>query len=90
MDKERARSIVEKAKNQFLVGSLERGVVEYNKYTGEIRTISEKDGLSNNNVQSILEWGDYYIVCTTSGMSRIRKKTFEIVNYDENDGLQSR
>lgn len=88
--KERARSIVEKTKSQFYVGSLERGVVEYNKYTGEIRTISEKDGLSNNNVQSILEWGDYYIVCTTSGMSRIRKKTFEIVNYDENDGLQSR
>lgn len=88
--KERARSIVEKSNSVFYIGSLERGLVEYNKYTGEISTISEKDGLSNNNVQSILEWGDYYIVCTTSGMSRIKKVSKEIVNYDENDGLQSR
>lgn len=88
--KERARSIVEKSNSVFYIGSLERGLVEYNKYTGEISTISEKDGLSNNNVQSILEWGDYYIVCTTSGMSRIKKENKEIVNYDENDGLQSR
>lgn len=87
---ERARSIVEKAKNVFYVGSLERGLVEYNKYTGEIGTLNENDGLSNNNVQSIFEWRDYYIVCTTNGISRIHKGNKEIVNYDENDGLQSR
>ncbi len=87
---ERARSIVEKSKNVFYVGSLERGVVEYNKYTGEIGTISEKDGLSNNNVQSIFEWREFYIVCTTSGISRIHKGDHEIINYDESDGLQSR
>ncbi|MBE6327184.1 MAG: response regulator [Bacteroidales bacterium] len=88
--KERARSIVEKSKSLFYVGSLERGVVEYNKYTGEVSTISEKDGLSNNNVQSLLEWREFYIACTTSGLSRIRKGNKEIVNYDERDGLQSR
>ncbi|MCQ2190872.1 MAG: ATP-binding protein [Paludibacteraceae bacterium] len=87
---ERARSIVEKAKNVFYVGSLERGLVEYNKYTGEIGTLNENDGLSNNNVQSIFEWRDYYIVCTTNGISRIHKGDKEIVNYDESDGLQSR
>lgn len=87
---ERARSIVEKAKNMFYVGSLERGVVEYNKYTGEVSTISEKNGLSNNNVQAIFEWREFYIVCTTSGISRIHKGNHEIMNYDESDGLQSR
>ncbi len=88
--KERARSIVEKSKSIFYVGSLEHGLVEYNKYTGEMGTLSEKDGLSNNNVQSILEWREFFIVCTTSGLSRIHKGDKEIVNYDERDGLQSR
>lgn len=88
--KERARSIVEKSNNHFYVGSLERGLIEYNKYTGEVGAITEKDGLSNNNVQSIFEWREFYIVCTTSGISRIHKGNHEIVNYDERDGLQSR
>ncbi|MCQ2188358.1 MAG: ATP-binding protein [Paludibacteraceae bacterium] len=88
--KERARSVVEHGNSIFYVGSLERGVVVYNKYSGEVRNITEKEGLSNNNVQSIIDWNDYYIVCTTSGLNRIHKGTSEIKVYDERDGLQSR
>jgi ligand-binding sensor domain-containing protein/AraC-like DNA-binding protein len=55
----------------------------------EISTYSEKDGLADNQVQSLLLDGIYLWITTENGLSRLDTQVGEITSYGIQDGLKS-
>jgi ligand-binding sensor domain-containing protein len=54
-----------------MAGTLSYGLAKYHKHNGLIRYYSEKDGLVNNNVQSLtVDGSDDLWVATFNGLSR--------------------
>ncbi len=84
------RSIFRDTKGNMWFGTLGGGLNRFNPQTETFTAYTEKDGLANNSVYSILEDNDGNLwLATNKGISRfdIEKKTF--INYDVSDGLQS-
>ena len=78
-------------KNDFLwIGTFGGGLNKFNLKTEKFSFYSEKDGLSNNVVYSILEGeGNDLWMSTNKGVSSFNTKTEVFRNFDESDGLQS-
>ncbi|MBN2414778.1 PAS domain-containing protein [bacterium] len=67
-----------------------RGITRYTKGTGAFKTYSMKDGLPNNMVNAIVSDTYHDIWFTTNqGLSQLKTKSEEIINYQPADGLQS-
>jgi signal transduction histidine kinase len=47
----------------------------------------EQDGLANNTVWELIEYGDYLWIGTANGLSKFDPRTQTFKNYDANDGL---
>ncbi len=86
---ERTRSFAQTKDGSVWLGTLSYGLAKYHKHNGLIRYYSEKDGLVNNNVQSLtVDGSDDLWVATFNGLSRFNWKSASFKNYDEYDGLQ--
>lgn len=76
----------EDAEGRIWVGT-DQGLNLYNETTGHFKRIDK--GLVNNSICAILDDSLGYLwVSTLSGISRIDKKTIQIFNFGEDDGIQ--
>lgn len=78
-------TFVEDSQGRIWIGEADNGIsiVEYvdNSKEPNIKHIGEENGLSNNNVQSLVKDGDYIWVTTLYGVSKINSKTLEIESF---------
>jgi signal transduction histidine kinase/DNA-binding response OmpR family regulator/ligand-binding sensor domain-containing protein len=84
------RSIKIVTEKEILIGTEGGGLILLDTYSKEQHVYTQKEGLSNNSILSILEDEDgYFWLSTNNGISRfdLRKKKF--INYYADDGLQS-
>lgn len=83
-------SIFEDSRKNLWVGTYGKGLNRYLPETSSFENFTEKDGLPNDVIYSILEDNSQHLwLSTNNGLSCFspNKKSFR--NYDENDGLQS-
>ena len=72
------------------IGTYNIGLIKFNLKNYEYQTINTKGGLANNSIYSVLipQGKSEIWVSTNKGVSKIDKKSGEIVNYTKNQGLQ--
>lgn len=85
--------IYESANNTIWMGTMGGGLISVreNKSDGDylFSTITEKDGLPNNVIKTILEDDKAYLwLSTNNGLSRYNPFNGDIINFDVEDGLQ--
>lgn len=74
----------------FWLGTLGSGMIRYEYKENRFKTITEKEGLANNVVYSILPDAKNNLwLSTNNGISRYNKDSGEIKNFDVSDGLPS-
>ncbi len=72
------------------LGTMGGGLIKYNKYTGESISYSEKEGLPNNVVYSIIsDKRNRFWMSTNFGISCFDPKSKAFLNFDVKDGIQS-
>lgn len=84
------RTILPGRKDSLWVGTEGSGLLAVQKTSGNLRKITEADGLPSNAVLNMLE--DHHGVLwlsTLNGLVKFNPITEEIVNFFESDGLQS-
>ncbi len=81
-------SLLRENDSTFWVGTLGDGLIKYNFLKKQYKFYTEKDGLANNVVYSILKDNKEYLWLSTNyGISKFDIKTEQFKNYDKNDGL---
>ncbi len=84
-------SIYEDVQGIFWIGTMGAGLNRFNPETGEFKSYTEQDGLSNNVVYASLEDEDGNLWLSTNwGLSKFNKVSESFVNYDVNDGVQGK
>ena len=84
----RTYSIAESSDGTIWMGTGE-GLIRLDRSNGEVKVLTEQDGLSSNAVSAIMEGNDGSIwVSTSYGLTRINLKTGQFSRYYEYDGLQ--
>jgi two-component system sensor histidine kinase ChiS len=82
--------IYQDASGIIWLGTMGGGLNRLDSKTGIIKHYTEKDGLANNMVYSILEDKSRNLwLSTNSGISKFDIKTQTFINYDVKDGVQS-
>ncbi|MBI3189356.1 MAG: PAS domain S-box protein [Ignavibacteriales bacterium] len=77
-------------KNNLWIGTYSGGLNLFDKTTGSFKYVTEKDGLSNNRVNGILEDDKGYLwISTIGGLTKFNPITMKTRVYDFTDGLQS-
>eukprot|EP01132_Coremiostelium_polycephalum_P020049 gene20049-23836_t len=73
------------------IGTAGKGLVRYDSLNGQIKVLTEKDGLPNNTVYGILSDGKGYLwLSSNKGLSRFNESgLLEFTNYTAAQGLQS-
>lgn len=85
----RILSIFEDSTGNIWFATMGEGVSRFNASTGEMTTITEKEGLANNTVYNIVEDDNGNIWATTNqGISKINPANLNIWNFDIRDGVQ--
>ncbi len=85
----RILSIFEDSEGQMWFATMGEGVSRFNPKTGEMTTITEKEGLSNNTVYNVVEDLSKNIWLTTNqGISKINPENMNVWNFDIRDGVQ--
>jgi len=70
------------------IGTYGGGLNRYDRRTGKITVIAEKDGLANNDIYAVLRGRpDQLWLSTNKGVALLNTVTGTIRNYDEADGL---
>lgn len=70
------------------LGSIQ-GLVKYNIHKNQFNTLTEKDGLSNSSVMSVLvDKNENVWVGTIDGISVLNTRTGKFKNYQKNNGLR--
>ncbi|MBI9066339.1 MAG: hypothetical protein JEZ09_03530 [Salinivirgaceae bacterium] len=73
----------------FLWVSTPMGLYKVDVDNGKLKHFGQKDGLPDQMIYGIVDYGDDIWFTSNKGLSQMNKNTFEIANYDVNDGLQS-
>lgn len=77
-------------KNYLWIGTYSGGLNLYDKASKTFKYFTEKDGLSNNRVNGILEDIDGYLwISTIGGITKFNPTTWKARVFDFTDGLQS-
>ena len=77
-------------KGNLWIGTNNNGIIMYDQNRDSIRFYTEKDGLADNTVNSlILDNNDRLWIGCAYGLSCLDQQTGEIINFYENDGLIS-
>ncbi|WP_082461669.1 hybrid sensor histidine kinase/response regulator transcription factor [Pedobacter sp. PACM 27299] len=80
--------IVQISDGNLAVGTYFGGLSIYNPQSGEFKTYTEKEGLSNNNVLGIIEDDQHNLwISTDHGLSKFDQKTKTFRIYTKSDGL---
>ncbi|MDL2323058.1 response regulator [Bacteroidales bacterium OttesenSCG-928-A17] len=86
---ERTRDFIPTLDNRYWLATRGRGLALFEKERGIMLSITEADGLCNNNIQTLLRDKDEYIwISTLNGLSRYDEKEKQFINFDASDGLQ--
>ena len=83
-------SLYQDCHGRIWAGTYDKGVVILNPNTGEVKNLTEKDGIVNANVLSISGFDCEVWLATLGGVSRVNiedKSKFEISNYNKAQGL---
>lgn len=81
-------SLYEDSHNRLWVGSYVSGVFLVNKDSGFLKHLTERDGLSSNDVKGISEDKKGNIWFSTShGLSKLNTENYQIINYTTLNGL---
>ncbi len=82
------RSLLKDRNGKIWIGTTGGGLSVYNSESDNFTTLTEKNGLIDNTIISIIESDDENIwVATRSGISIIDSQTLNIVNLSEENGL---
>jgi len=74
----------------FYLGTEREGVIVYDSNFEKVREYNMDNGLSDNNVQSIVCYNENEIwVATSNGLNKINSASNKIYIYNKDDGLQS-
>lgn len=83
-----AKSLRQQADGSLVVGSSTKGVLIF-RNSRMIKSYTEKNGLSSNNIRKILKEDEYIWVLTDEGLDRIDGRDGSITNYLEEYGLSN-
>ncbi|MBN2729255.1 MAG: histidine kinase [Bacteroidales bacterium] len=87
---DRVFSLYEDSKGIIWVGTLGGGLNRYDRRTGGFMRFGVEDGLADNVIYDIVEDSKGYLWLTSNkGLMRFNMATFQVVNYDISDGVQS-
>jgi signal transduction histidine kinase/ligand-binding sensor domain-containing protein/DNA-binding response OmpR family regulator len=80
--------IKEDKEGNFWLGTRRNGLGLFDRQTGDIRFFTTRDGLCNNQINSIVDddAGNLWLG-TEAGLSRFTKRTESFTNYTQDDGL---
>lgn len=89
-DKNRIHAIYEENENEFYLGFEGNGFGIFNKQTGDLKIINEKQGLPSKYIYKIIKdnEGNRWMTSYGEGIIRFRDTSFKI--YDETQGLPSK
>lgn len=72
------------------LGTFGGGLNKFDPLSGKFQAFTQKDGLPNNVIYGVLEDAEEQLWLTTNkGLSRYNKKNGHVLNFEQNDGLQS-
>jgi len=87
---ESTRSMLQDSKRRFWLATLNKGIALYSKDQGIIKYYNEKNGLSNNQSQAILEDNDHFLwISTTNGLSKFDPEKERFHNFSLKNGFQN-
>jgi len=87
---ESTRYMLQDSKKRFWLATLNKGVAQYVKGKGIIKYYSEKNGLSNNQTQAILEDNEHFLwISTTNGLSKFDPENERFHNFSLKNGFQN-
>ena len=80
--------IHEDRRNNFWLGTMNRGLIKFNRETHEATFFSTANGLPDNTIGTITEDDDGFLwLATNGGLCRFNPETFECVNFYLEHGL---
>ncbi len=79
----------EDSSGKIWISTFGGGVSRFDRKTGEFFHLTRDDGLANNICSSILGNDEFVFVTTNGGLSKVRIKDNQIINYKTSDGLIS-
>lgn len=87
---ESTRCLLQDSKKRFWLATLNKGLAQYIKGSGIVKYYTEKNGLSNNQTQAILEDNEHFLwISTTNGLSKFDPENERFHNYSLKNGFQN-
>ncbi len=87
---ESTRYMLQDSKKRFWLATLNKGIAQYVKGKGIVKYYSEKNGLSNNQTQAMLEDNDHFLwISTTNGLSKFDPENERFHNFSLKNGFQN-
>ena len=85
---EHSHVMFEDSRNRIWIATFDKGIALYSPENGPVKYYSEKDGLANNHVLSVLEDGNNNLwISTNNGLSMFNTENEFFRNYTRQDGL---
>lgn len=82
--------IYEQSDSIFWLGTKGSGLFRLNRQSGNFRQFTTNEGLPNNVIYAILDYGDYLWMSSDNGLSRLHLPTMRFDNFTVADGLAHR
>jgi ligand-binding sensor domain-containing protein len=87
---QRILCVYEDSGENIWFGTMGEGAIVFNPISGEMFSLTNKDGLANNTVYDFIEDDNGFMWITTNeGISKVNLESFHIWNFDARDGVQS-
>lgn len=87
---ESTRYMLQDSKKRFWLATLNKGICQYVKGKGIVKYYTEKNGLSNNQTQAILEDNEHFLwISTTNGLSKFDPENERFHNFSLKNGFQN-
>ncbi len=82
--------VIDGSDGRMYFGTMGNGLAIYQKDKDSLVFITEKDGLANNTVKTIIQESEDDVVwlSTNKGLSRYKTKEHSVINYTRENGLQ--
>ncbi len=75
-------TIIRRQNGEIWIGTFGGGLMQYEEGKGIVRTVETREGLSDNNIYSIVESNSNLWISTDKGISEVNTKTLQPYYYD--------
>ncbi|HNX55403.1 MAG TPA: two-component regulator propeller domain-containing protein [Prolixibacteraceae bacterium] len=87
---EPTRYMLQDSRKRFWLATFNAGIAQYVKGKGIVKYFNEKNGLSNNQTQAIVEDNEHFLwISTTNGLSKFDPENERFHNFSQKNGFEN-